>query len=1266
MLKVLRKISGHSNDGDHEKNVPPRRKDVNKDLRKPYNAKTAQYPPQVTGTTPVPDGKQHPFAPSKPATTLSSTQLNESRSVSSGMSSGADSTAHMTPHEIHESLIRQNQINRKKSEQYYIYDFDNYRGPTNESVSADPNYNIFNVRDGINASSARYVVHYLTKEFKRQLMERLSTKNSGLDTDVLRASMEIFKPNLSHFSNSEINICKRILRSFFPWKGCSLTGTAIENTISENYGDFSNLKHWTRLILSLRIIWSQLSNGIIPWKSYQNFCKLELQKNYPIMSFYNLLPQCLPNHDYTCTAFEFLEILVAIISKVDLVVDKNVQMDLIFTAGQVCFTNDKYLQKHIQDDFKGEPDIIALGKLYTTRGNALLHLFVAYLRSLAEEGKIKDFYLVDNFHIDNYPPQPYKPVTQTALTLTVPSLEPGKNDFNTLLRLAAKSQSRIYSSNHTFSKQENAFLDKFEEDPYKVFDTIFSKSSKRYLYKFDKNFDPNALKKLSESSIQKALGSISENDQYAVATWIDHIKGQDFNDFLSVLDDSGHGEGTLAFDSSAINFGKKSNNEKENISPVRVSKMNLSEWFISSWKYETFLQKVQNTLLIKLTKRIGDCDWLVLSTDERVGKSCYLTPPSSSDSAKMFEGKKLPRSDSDDVSIKSRPPPPNLLGEKSYSPLLETSSSSIYSGISKFQNKPSPIQETSNNMHSSRKSKMSITTSGMPPVPQVLESRTDRNEIMTPVERNGNHSFQMTIPNPANIPPVMAKVNNPSMLDVRAPENKSMSGKRRSVEIPATPESRAVGDRFDSIITDQQHFAKPLDFGAKVRAVVSDILVAETTQDEISYERKTNPVETSINNSSESQKTTLSDIKEDEGGANEEATKDHDSLDMSVSLNDTLENIEKEVGSLKSLKNSKEVNEDLSHRTRIVSSNITGVSTTVNGEDISLNKETHVHTRREVRSSDITVIVERKRDSTELNAEGKDISSTDDFEDASSLKSDEVDEDEKDEEEEEMNDVHEYNNASSVATTAYSEALEKNGICGSLKSEKDVPSLVEQSGDSTDPAEKSISLTPSKKLLRASALIETESSPNDILNDLIDNYNSESLVAPNNEGATLFEVIKSQMERLSHGKDLPPVPNKGKPVLEKLKMDVLKESEDGENNEDLPLVTPTKSTTYVNGFSYNATPPMKQNEFQNTTKLPYTHDPNTNFYRTLKKSNESERKIDEPVVTSGGEEDEEMVHSLQSIQAEISSSAADNKSFRNVMLKTRRSFRNLKSKSLKT
>ncbi|SCU80233.1 LADA_0B05842g1_1 [Lachancea dasiensis] len=553
---------------------------------------------------------------------------------------------------------------------FYIYDSSIFREPKEGESAIDPEFHIFQKPNGVNPKSAREVIHALVEQFKSTLLRDPKGDGEKNITNI-KSAMEIFKPNLSHYVPQEIKETTQVLESLFPRDGCSLVGDALAAEIENNLAHSKS-----KIILSLRIIWSKLPRGIIPWESYLKFCTVESKQNYSKMCFMNFMPQALPDSDYLCCAFDFMKLLVAIISKVDLVVDKVAQIDLIFTAAQVCFRKTPELMNYI--DYKSEynGDSIALAKLYRARGDALYRLFISYLNSLAEEGEIKDFYLIDNFRIHEYPPKPYKPMTQRALTLSIPQLwNPDINNFNELIRVAAKAQSRSYSSDQTFSKLENSFLDKFEENPYKIVSTLFSRSSKRYLDKFDPAFDAEYFKKFTKKGgFNSTLGPA---DQQPVATWINSCKERGFNDFLSVLDDNNHGEGTLALGFSFPN----STHDEINLPPLRVSKVDISEYFISSWKYETFLGKVHNTLVIKMTKRVGDCEWLVISMDERTDKTGY-SPPNKVDQPACMDTPPLPSKNVSQFhtaspsmsSVKSRPPPPSLFGEPSSSPLLDPAS----------------------------------------------------------------------------------------------------------------------------------------------------------------------------------------------------------------------------------------------------------------------------------------------------------------------------------------------------------------------------------------------------------------------------------------------------------------------------------------------------------------------------------------------------------------------------------------------------------------
>ncbi|SCU83004.1 LAMI_0C01662g1_1 [Lachancea mirantina] len=577
----------------------------------------------------------------------------------------------------------QHTLSSELTKNYYIYDLACYKGPVSgASVERDTEFDIFQKPNGITPTSANYVIHSIAEYFKKEVIGASAGEQDNSrspQSNGMKAATEFFKPNLSHYSRQEIQETKEILRNLFLRDGCSLKGELLDNEIKRQ---FENSK--TKPILALRLLWSHLPQGIIPWESYLKFCRIESKHNFSKMCFQNFLPQVLPNDGYKKCVFDFMGILMSIIAKVDLVVDKNAQMDLIFTAGQVCFVKTPELIDFVDKKAEVAADSLNLTKQYVARGEALHRLFVSYLRCMAEEGEIKDFYLIDTFELETYPPTTYRPMTQKALTLTIPQMwDPQVNRFNELLKCAAKASKRIYSSNHTFSKLENTFLDSFDEEPYRVINNLFSRSSKRYLYRFDKSFDTDYFKKLSKRQMFPALQSTGSND-HDVATWINSCKERGFNDFLSVLDDNCFGEGTLAL---GLTNKKAPSEQTETFPAVRVSKMDVSEWFISSWKYETFLENVHNTLVIKLTKKIGDCEWLVVTTDERVAKSNQSSNSNKSKTdAKTFttdeplpplvprkEGK-MHTASSSISSTKSRPRPPNLLGDASSSPLLDDNS----------------------------------------------------------------------------------------------------------------------------------------------------------------------------------------------------------------------------------------------------------------------------------------------------------------------------------------------------------------------------------------------------------------------------------------------------------------------------------------------------------------------------------------------------------------------------------------------------------------
>lgn len=509
----------------------------------------------------------------------------------------------------HLDLIIEAKNNRLKSEFFYIYDYDKF----NNCSLLKENFNVL-AANQINHNSARYVIHYLTMELKRRFKEIKS--NSKASKQEQNMIYDIFKPSLGQFDESDLSEANDFIRSLFPYEGCSFTGEKLEKLIGKST--------WITLILSLRIIWSLLPKAIIPWTSFHKFETHEQKSNFSNkQSFYQVLPTYLPSHNHSCVLFEFLEILLYIFAD-NYFLDLNVAIDLIFTAGQICFNRDEFKPSNNQND----DDLNELQRFYYKRGYSFYQIFVSYLRSLSEEPTFGHKTLLELFKIDEYPPKPYKPVTQKALTLTVPS-DPGlaTTNYFKLISNASNATSRIYSSNHTFTKFENKFLDKFEINPHKIIEHFFSKSSKNYLLKFDKNlnFDNfkvgNDINKFRENLKN---GTLFENKEL-ISTFINDFNRYGFD--KGGADPQGQNESFVA---DTINFNFNSSMENVDSNPVRVSKLEISEWFINAWKYETFLGFLQNTVVLKLTKTIGDCDWLIVTSDDKVStNNRYLTPPSS-------------------------------------------------------------------------------------------------------------------------------------------------------------------------------------------------------------------------------------------------------------------------------------------------------------------------------------------------------------------------------------------------------------------------------------------------------------------------------------------------------------------------------------------------------------------------------------------------------------------------------------------------------------
>ncbi|KAH3675970.1 hypothetical protein WICMUC_002266 [Wickerhamomyces mucosus] len=531
----------------------------------------------------------------------------------------------------HLDLIIEAKNNRLKAEFFYIYDYEKF----NNCSLLKPDFNIFgkseqNENHGINHTSSRYIIHYLTKELKKRLYDIIG-KDSKSETNSKNSKIyDIFKPSLGQFDDKDIIKSNEFIKSMFPYEGCSYTGSKLESIVQD--------ADWIILVLSLRIIWSLLPGAILTWDSFDQFNTYERSKNYEdFNSFYSKLPLFLPSHNHACILFEFLEIFI-IIFKDNYFINFNTAIDLIFTAGQICFNRDAFETRFTHNNSNNNnlntiaghdniqiDDLHDLQKFYYRRGYAFHQVFVSYLRGLSTESSVIFKHLFDLFKIDQYPPTTYKPLTQKALTLTVPhDDELNETNYFKLISMAANATSRIYSSNYSFTKFENKFLDKFEINPYKIIENFFSKSSKNYLLKFDKTLDFDDFK-IENHEFIELRKNLKEGTAF--------FENSDFiSTFMNDFGRNGFNQNNENFMADTINFNFNSKMENVDSLPIRVSKLDISEWFINSWKYETFLGYLQNTVILKLTKTIGDCDWLIITSSEKVSKkNRYLTPPSSAD-----------------------------------------------------------------------------------------------------------------------------------------------------------------------------------------------------------------------------------------------------------------------------------------------------------------------------------------------------------------------------------------------------------------------------------------------------------------------------------------------------------------------------------------------------------------------------------------------------------------------------------------------------------
>lgn len=655
----------------------------------------------------------------------------------------------------HLNLVNEAKQNRLKAESLYIYDYDAF----NNCSMLKTGFDIFETGH-ITHTSCRYVIHYLTKELKARLSE--IDRNTATKQQ-LAAFHDAFKPSLGQFDELDISEANNFIKKMFPYEGCSYNGAELEKIVHK--------ANWITLILSLRIVWSLLPGAIIPWESFRRFEQAEQQSDHKNwQSFYQQLPLCLPSHNHCCVLFEFLEIFIAVFQD-DYFVNKKNALDLIFTAGQICFARKDYNEPTENDELQ------ELQEFYYKRGYSFYQIFISYLRALSKEQSFTKRTIFDAFDIDVYPPHPYEPVTQKALTLTVPMDPELKNtNYFKLISMAANATSRTYSSNHSFTKFENKFLDKFEVNPYKIIDNFFSKSSKNYLLKFDKNLDFENFKVNNEiTEMRKNLkdGTLFEHKEF-ISTFISEFNRYGFES------ERDNGNKPEAFLADTINMNFNSNMQTSKNAPVRLSKLEISEWFINAWKYETFLGYLQNTAVIKLTKTIGDCDWLIITSHEKVSSNNrYLTPLSSvHDTVDQKKNEELGAPLQDDL-----PPPPvskpSKLSSKSsmkktlLSPVLTTSNgfkkpptalapisspspprviaafekeNKLYPHLERLDYQK-PMRNYIDN-HSSKPSSPVVAMDAPPPLPVLNFDYSEKSDVSTPVD-------QMFAVSPIAPPPVV-------------------------------------------------------------------------------------------------------------------------------------------------------------------------------------------------------------------------------------------------------------------------------------------------------------------------------------------------------------------------------------------------------------------------------------------------------------------------------------------------------------------------------
>ncbi|ODV61319.1 uncharacterized protein ASCRUDRAFT_13009 [Ascoidea rubescens DSM 1968] len=500
------------------------------------------------------------------------------------------------------------------------------------------------IRNGINHHTSRVVIHALTRKLKEYLNSDQSYSSNIKQEDRI-LPFDVFTPSLSQLEDSILKDSKEFLSSLFPYEGCSLKGEELDIIISHQ-----NIKI---IINSLKLIWANLPNGLFPWSSYKKFVKKEEETGYPKTSFYQILPFCLPSNDYPYIIQEYLDIILLFCYKncIGNIDDLN---ELLYTAAQLFFelptqndtnanadtntntnTTDKSLNDHPtnsdtdQVDFipNGSPpieDIHSNRQLYYIRGRAFQRIFLSYVRNIDyDNSNFKNdlsISFLNDIPLNPYPPVPFvSPHKEMGLVLSIPSDYIESNNYTTelnyknLIQNVVSCNCKIYSSQTIFRNEEQHFIDKLIENPFSAFKSFVSLISLKYLSKFDPSilYLENSSRKNNDGSNIKSMNGVyhhlnSNQNSYQLYS---------VDEFLN----STIGAHNINTDDTHIRKSPKIQPERYEIeeNPIKVSKIEVNEWLVNTWKLETQLKKLKATIFAKFKSPIGHCQWLILCVDER-------------------------------------------------------------------------------------------------------------------------------------------------------------------------------------------------------------------------------------------------------------------------------------------------------------------------------------------------------------------------------------------------------------------------------------------------------------------------------------------------------------------------------------------------------------------------------------------------------------------------------------------------------------------------